>query len=449
MSSEMRKRLIDEYHAILMGDERITPELFHRLQGGMAARHLLYGKRELGISLRPHFLTRRQYDRLVHYSETLAGAFDKVAQALLDRPERMDLVGLRERERSLALVDPGYGWPAINTRLDAFIHGDEIKFVEYNAENPSSLTDQPGLNQVLFEMPAMERIAERYRLRQFTPVASLMEAMVATYREWGGTGVPRIAIIDWAELPTSHEFILLRNYLVGHGLPTIICTPDELEYVGGKLRRGEFVVDLAYKRIIIHELLSRYDDTHPLIQAYRNGDVCLINPFRCKMLHKKASFELLSDEAYESWYTAEERRVIGASIPWTRRVFERRTTFRGEEIDLTAYLRRHREDLVLKPNDDYGGHGIFIGHLIGEREWDRAIDLALREDYVVQERLEIRLEEFPIFRGDDWSIQPMFVDTNPFLFRGRVDGALVRLADSPIVNVTSGGGETGFFVLEE
>ncbi len=40
------------------------------------------------------------------------------------------------------------------------------------------------------------------------------------------------------------------------------------------------------------------------------------------------------------------------------------------------------------------------------------------------------------------------VDTNPFIFRGVVDGAMVRLSDSPIVNVTSGGGETGFFVSD-
>ena len=42
----------------------------------------------------------------------------------------------------------------------------------------------------------------------------------------------------------------------------------------------------------------------------------------------------------------------------------------------------------------------------------------------------------------------MFVDTNPFLFRGKVCGAMVRLSRSPVVNVTAGGGETGFFVIE-
>jgi len=43
----------------------------------------------------------------------------------------------------------------------------------------------------------------------------------------------------------------------------------------------------------------------------------------------------------------------------------------------------------------------------------------------------------------------MFVDTNPFVFSGKVCGAMVRLSDSPVVNVSSGGGETGFFVIEE
>jgi hypothetical protein len=55
----------------------------------------------------------------------------------------------------------------------------------------------------------------------------------------------------------------------------------------------------------------------------------------------------------------------------------------------------------------------------------------------------------PVFNETDWRLQPMFVDTNPFLFRGKVCGAMVRLSSSPIVNVTSGGGETGFFVIEE
>jgi hypothetical protein len=445
----MREEAIAEYHRLLFSDETLNAELFARLQERMMANLLSYGGRMLGVALRPHFLTRAQYDRLAHASETVVAAFDKVAAAMLAEPSLLDRVGLLEMERRMALVNPGFACPAVTTRLDAFVFGDEVKFVEYNAENPSSLTDQAGLNDVLFEVRALQALAERYRLRQFDPAQALLRALLETYREWGGRDVPHVAILDWMDLPTANEFILMRNYFVARGIPTIICTPDELEYSGGRLRRKDFRIDLVYKRIIIHEYLARYDETHPLARAYINGDVCLVNPFRCKMLHKKACLELLTDDAHAGWFTSEEREVIRNCVPWTRRVAERSTTYRGRSIDLIEHIRKHRDGFIIKPNDDYGGHDIFLGHRSTEAEWDAAISVALGGDFIVQEIIELHTEEFPIFTEDKWSIQPMFVDTNPFIFRGRVEGALVRLSDSPVVNVTSGGGETGFFVLEE
>ena len=96
----------------------------------------------------------------------------------------------------------------------------------------------------------------------------------------------------------------------------------------------------------------------------------------------------------------------------------------------------------------YGGRGLSFGAQASASEWDDALEHALAEDYVVQEALELRPEVFPVFGETAWGFQPMYVDTNPFLFRGRVEGAMVRLSGSPVVNVTSGGGETGLFVIE-
>jgi hypothetical protein len=445
----MRAQAIAEYHELLSSDESLDAELFARLKSAMRGRRLLYGAREIGVSLRPHLLMRSLYDRLTHASETVAGAFEKLSAAMLEDPSLMSRVGLSELERKFALVEPGYRYPAVTTRLDAFIRGDEIKFVEYNAENPSSLTDQPGLNQVMFETAAMRKFSERYRLRQFDPAAALLDAMLETFREWSGQEAPpQVAIVDWDNLPTEHEFILLRNYFVGCGVPTIICSPDELEYEGGRLRRGDFKIDLIYKRVIIHELLTRCGESHPLLRAYAAGHVCLVNSFRCKPLHKKAAFELLTDDDNARWFTHAESEVIKACVPWTRRVTERKTTHDGESVDLIEHVRRQRALFVLKPNDDYGGRGLVLGARVSESEWDDALDAALEADYVVQEALELEMEVFPVFGDETWCLQPMYVDTNPFLFRGRVEGAMVRLSDSPVVNVTSGGGEAGFFVLE-
>jgi glutathionylspermidine synthase len=349
----------------------------------------------------------------------------------------------------MALVDPGFSTAGVTTRLDAFVHGDQIKFVESNAENPSSLPDQEELNRLLFELPVMASFARRYRLRQFSPVARLLETLLDTYREWGGSDVPNVAILDWKDLPTSSEFVFLQEHFSAHGVPTIICSPDDLEYEQGQLQCGAFRIDLVYKRVIIHEFLSRYDDTHPLIRAYVNHDVCIVNPFRCKIMHKKAVFEMLTDEQRQDWFTASETEAIRCTVPWTRRVSDRKTTRDGRQVSLLEFIRSNRSRLVLKPNDDYGGHGVHFGAQLNERDWDSAIETALSADYIVQDALDLHPEIFPVFNETEWKLQPMFVDTNPFLFRGKVCGAMVRLSATPIVNVTSGGGETGFFVLKE
>src|SRR4029077_18101264 len=112
---------------------------------------------------------------------------------------------------------------------------------------------------------------------------------------------------------------------------------------------------------IIHEFLARYDDTHPPVRAYVNHDVCLVNPIRCKDMHKKAVCAMLPDEQRHDWFTSTEKEAIHRTVPWTRRVSDRKTTRKGQRINLLEFIRRNRSMFVLKPNDDYGGHGVYFG----------------------------------------------------------------------------------------
>jgi hypothetical protein len=448
-SRGVRKKAIAHYHTLLASDTAFSPAALKRLRQAMRKNRLFYGDRPIGVSLRPHLLEHWQFKRLARTSEMVASALEKVAAAAVQSPLLMTQLGLSELEQRLAIVDPGFRGATLTSRMDGFVKGNEIRFVEYNAENPSSLSDQEGINRLLSELRPMSLLARRYQLRQFSPTQKLLETLLVTFQEWGGTGTPNIAIVDWENLPTAHEFILLQEHFAAHGVPTIICSPDELEYTGGKLRCGDFIVDLVYKRILIHEFLGRYDERHPLVRAYQNHDVCLVNPFRCKLLHKKASFEMLTDEAHRNWFTRQENDAIARSVPWTRRMSNRRTTYCDRSIDLVDFVRENRERLVLKPNDDYGGHGVSIGARLDQGGWEDALETAMSTDYVVQEAVDLCAEKFPIFSDGGWELRQMFVDTNPFLFSGRVCGAMVRLSSSPIVNVTAGGGETGFFVIDE
>ena len=58
-----------------------------------------------------------------------------------------------------------------------------------------------------------------------------------------------------------------------------------------------------------------------------------------------------------------------------------KSTFHGKTIDLQEYILKHRERLVLKPNDDYTGQGSFFGWEMNDSSWERALRQALRQPY--------------------------------------------------------------------
>src|SRR5207247_2584511 len=171
--------------------------------------------------------------------------------------------------------------------------------------------------------------------RTYRPIERLLDALVQSFREWRGTASPpRIAIVDWREVPTWSEFELLCDAFTALGVPTVVCDPRELTLEGGTLRAGGGTVDLVYRRVLINDIVSRKDDCRTLVTAYERGAACVANSLRCKIPHKKAFFAVLTDERRSSLFTAEERDVIHNHVPWTVGVSERRRRRNGREVDL-------------------------------------------------------------------------------------------------------------------
>jgi hypothetical protein len=105
---------------------------------------------------------------------------------------------------------------------------------------------------------------------------------------------------------------------------------------------------------------------------------------------------------------------------------------------------------VLKPNDEYGGKGIFIGWESDESQWDDAIQTALGGDYLVQIRVNTAREVFPYYSdAGEVSFLEQLVDLDPLLFYGEVGGAFTRLSSTSLCNVTSGGGMVPTFVIDK
>ena len=164
------------------------------------------------------------------------------------------------------------------------------------------------------------------------------------------------------------------------------------------LRRGDFAIDLIWRRVKVQEFLLRYDLSHPLVRAYREGTVCVVNSFRSELAHKKAIFDLLTDEAITASFPTAEKKAIRQYIPWTRVVSASKTVYRTRPCDLPDFILKNREKLVLKPNDESGENHTIRGWETDDAGWDRALKRAMRIPYVVQEKVEAIHAQFPLFR---------------------------------------------------
>jgi hypothetical protein len=285
--------------------------------------------------------------------------------------------------------------------------------------------------------------------------SKLLDVLLTCYEEFLGgkpETPPVIAIVDLKDLPTQKEFELFRDYFQNTGYTSVICSPDELEFDGEKLYYRGLTINIVYKRLLVNEYLPIINQYPALLDAYRAGAICMVNNFRSKLVHKKAIFAVLTNERYAHLFNDAEITAINAHVPWTRKFRDEKTTCHGEDIDLVEWTRQNAGKLVLKPNDDYGGHGIYIGWNSTEDEWNEAIKFALANgDYLVQERVKTSKEVFPMLFGYEGKIDMVeqLVDLDPLLFNGVVGAAFTRLSVTELANVSSGGGMVPTFILSE
>jgi uncharacterized circularly permuted ATP-grasp superfamily protein len=449
----MLKEAVAYYHELL-ADPEIAGASLRMLDEELDRAKLIFGGRRLSPYLRPHFVTREDFARIVSVCETVWNAIEKVKDAAVDDESLLDYLGLTPIERELVKIDPGYRAVSPTARLDSFLTDNAYSFVELNGESPAGIAYADAAFEIFEKLPVMKRFAERYAVKRFVGSPLMLKLLVDCHEEFLGRKpdrAPQIAIIDLKGMPTQNEFELFREYFVAHGYPSIIASPDQLEFTNGRLRAGDFEIDIVYKRLLVNEYLPVMDQYPALLNAYRARAICMVNSFRSKLIHKKALFAVLTDARYASLFAASELAMIKKHVPWTRPVRAEKSDYLGEEIDLLQFIADRRDRLVLKPNDDYGGHGIFIGWNTDEIAWNEAIHSALANgDYLVQERVPTAREVFPALTADgQMSFAEQLVDLDPLLFNGKVGSAFTRLSSNELANVTAGGGMVPTFVISE
>jgi hypothetical protein len=444
---------ITAWHALL--DEEGAVDALGWLAERQAADGIWFGDRPLCTVARPRFLSPAEYDALRRAARPLLGALARIGAAALVDPALRAAFHLAEWEESLLSRLPPVPVVTPFSRIDAFIDpADGVpRLTEFNGETPAGAGDADALSDLFQALPTMHRFNRDWVVRTMPCRPQVLGVLLDGWHRFRGVrSRPTIAIVDWNDVPTLSEFVLIRDYAHRMGVPCLITTPEALQFDGTTLRNVDGTpIDLVYKRVLLHELVARGGLDQPLLQAVAAGAVPMLNPVQGKPLHKKASLAVLTDERHAARFTAAQRTVIHRHVPWTRVVEERHTEIDGGTIDLIPWMQAHRDELVLKPNDDYGGHGIVLGWRVDDSAWHAAIVTALAAPYVVQRRIGLPSEPFPSLGPDGRLVlADRIVDTAPFCWDGTyMDGMLTRISTDPLVNVTAGGGSTvPTFVVE-
>ncbi len=444
---------IARYHKILETEAYRDHAWAEELQGRMKASHLTSGTRPISPVLRPHFITKRQYANLVKAAEALFSAISRVEHMTLSSAQLQSRIQMLPAEKMLASVDPGYPFLSVTSLLDTNLHNGTMHFTGYAAETPAGVAFGETLDQLFYDAPPVKEFRKKYSLTKLGGTKYLLSALLKSYKEFGGKAAkkPNIAILEFRQpfqTSDSNEYLLLAEYFRREGYGAEVVSPDQLEYRNGTLSKGDFPINLIYRRMKVQEFLVRFDLGHPLMRAYRERAVCIVNSFRSELAQKKAMFDLLTDEAITASFPLTERKAIREFIPWTRVVATANTSYRDQTVDLPDFILKNRERLVLKPNDSSTDQHSFRGADIDNNAWEKALKTALRTPYVVQEEIAPTKFPFPVYQYGQMTIKDMRVDIHPHSFLGKVHGCSSWLTAEAPGGFSTVAGLTPTFVLD-
>jgi hypothetical protein len=412
---------IARYHKLIESEPYIDLAWVEALQERKKALKVEDGP--LSPVLRPHLLATRDYVALAKASETLLSAIERVERLTLATPALLARIQLLPAERMLAAVEPGYSSFSVAGTLSTQMSDGTLRVSGHSAVAPAGAIYGEALADIYYDAAPVKELRKKFKLKKLPGIKPLLGAVLKVYKESGGKRKrPNIAVVEIRQPHASPESILLAEYFTREGCPTEIVSPDQMEYRNNVLRRGEFAIDVVYRNIPLQEFLVRFDLNHPLVRAYKDRAVCMINSFRTELASKQAIFDLLTDDAVTAKFPAAERKAIKDFVPWTRVVQAAKTTHKGHTVDLPEFVMKHRARLLLRPNDHSGEVHPVRGSEVGDLDWEKALRQAMRTPFVVQETSEPTRAVFPMLQYGSLMMKEMLVNVQPHAYLGSVHG---------------------------
>src|ERR1035441_10385674 len=125
------------------------------------------------------------------------GAIERVQQMVMDVPALLARLDLLPAEKMLAAIDPGYQALEVAARLDSHMVNGHLHFVQYNADSPTGAGYADALADLFYDAPPVKEFRKRYTLARVGSRKHLLQALLKSYKQFGGTRKPNIAIVEF------------------------------------------------------------------------------------------------------------------------------------------------------------------------------------------------------------------------------------------------------------
>ncbi len=437
VNEDYKKHLIS-----LEKDGLSVTQQFEMLNQWLVEKNFLLKGKPFPTFLKPYFIDNRLKNHLKKTVENIMNAIEKVADLFFQGSEFEKYFEMDPLDKELAMLPTYYPRRVIQARLDAFMEEDgEIKFLEFNCDSPSGMGWHDELVRMFEKLPIIKKFKEKYDFNLEILLDNFYNMLHQKYREFGGEKGKAFAIVCNRESSIRYDVELIVEYFNKRfNYPTIYADPRDGEYDGKVFKMNGVEVGLIY-RDAIQDFTDYLDEVKPTLQAIKDGKVAIVNPFASRVGGLKCVLWFMTDEMTRHLFNSEELEAINRTIPWTRFLKEKKTNYRDKTVDLVEFVRKNKDNFVLKPNRGYGGFGVTIGKDVSQSKWEEVINEALKpeQSWVVQEFVNIPSDDFPQFNGG-LTFKSKNINVNFFAFNGKFGGGFVRVSDSSVINIHQGGG---------
>jgi len=425
--------IYSRYYSIIQHHPDIYYQDFIDVEHAVAKSTAVYHGKPIAYHYQPLFFSRDDVVRFEELVHTFSKILIKVTAEYLSHPTIRKCFHFSPLMEELISIYPGYSMPFPMARFDLFYnYNDTYKFCEINTDGTSGMNESNPVEKAVLSSKIVKVLSKEYRISYFELFYSWIEELLTIYREFSGgmDSRPTIAIMDWEGVPTIEEFKVFQQLLTQRGCTTVICDPRELKYNGRSLFYKDIPIQLLYRRALTFEICQRADEVQDLLNAYKDGNVCMVGPFRSHIIHNKHIFSVLHNEQVTDFLSPQEKDFIRAHVPYTK-------AFSASESN--ELIIQQKDQFILKPMDRYAAKGVYIGKDHSQEEWAQIVDSITDDDeYIVQEFIEPPHIDCIEFQDKKPLLESYNYINGLFVYNGRFSGLYTRTGTSNIIASATG-----------